>query len=1167
MLSVGAVVMRVARIEIFGFKSFMERLVLPLEHGVTGIVGPNGCGKSNIVDALRWVLGETRASSLRGGVLEDVIFNGTEKFRPLGLAEVTLTLKASQDDFFADLVSTDSEADLLAEAIEKEVIAEHAVGETTDELVSAASDEDSTLPHLQILQGGLGADSQPDSEDQPNASSAIAEPSLTTEATETAAASRSTLSTRFAWLKSVNEVQVTRRLYRSGESEYFINRVACRLRDLRELFRAVGLGARAYTIVAQGEVSRIVTAKPEERRHILEEAAGVVGLRDKVVAATRRLEETAINVSRLDDIIKEVGRQVNSLKRQAAIARNRQELKDQIRKLECELLTVRVAQSTVRCATVQTELSSAQNQEANLSASAEKAHADEESARAQLMTIDIRGDEIRSRVDALREEFSTRQRQRSDRTSRLSEVRAFALARETEIKRLDERRNTLEQRRTEADHEVIGLGQQEQDLAAQLAQIEKVGDEDLRSVAVELHDLRDQTRRKEHALREARDRMIAAHSRADALQQQLLAASPVTQLRKTLGSEGREFTDGLSAEAQLFVDGLTVPTEFARAVQSVLGERAAFLVTDEPHAIGERFIERAYNGDTKRSNGLALGVLRRQNVSVHSDLSSLSGTILPRLSACITIQDGVRTVAERLFRDVYVAASVSEGAEFLRRLEQSGLADNATVVTRDGELLTDHSFYSFRNDGGVVQLKTDFDQLKATALVHEQTNAGLVAERDQLQELTANAERRHSEALHEVQQRQARARELSNQLGNARGKLHSGRRTAEQIEQDLGRTAQQVTEAHSRIQEFRDEEQRISQEISTLNSQRDEELKSEIDQSSAQYREIDGVRCAGRERLSAVALELERARRELDSTRSRISQLALEAQKISIEGENIRTRVLEEYGQEIWSEIEAAANLQLESKQSDGITQLMAEPLSVEAQAQHQEEIARLRSRIQREGDVDPTAIERCDEEMARLTELEAQRHDLDQAASTLKTTIKRLTETSERRFMATFAAVSDNFSRLMPRLFGGGKGSLALTDPEHPLESGVEIIARPPGKNLKSIDLMSGGEKALCATGMIFAMFLVRPSPLCVLDEVDAPLDEANLGRFLEMIKDMSAKIQFLLITHNKSSMSVADSLVGVTMQEPGASKVIAVSLQDAYSHVETDSRDSESEFQSQVG
>ena len=353
--------MQVVRLEIFGFKSFMDRLVLPLDQGLTGVVGPNGCGKSNIVDAVRWVLGESRATRIRGSTLEDVIFNGTEKVRPLGLAEVTVTLRASSDNFFEDILSEQSHSsEFELSTAMSEVDSALAVHKASQSDSDSSGDEkpkadvqsdnevsdaitDKGRPRLRVIDGRLGdADSR--AADVEGAGSreddAVEQPGLDNQTSEQTKGStavkaqvnpaETSLTQRFAWLGSTNEVQVTRRYYRSGESEYYINRVPCRLKDISELFNAVGLGPRAFTIVAQDQVSRIVTAKPEQRRLILEEAAGVQGFRDKIGAANRRLSETATNVSRLDDIIREVQRQVSSLKRQAAKARNREALRTQI---------------------------------------------------------------------------------------------------------------------------------------------------------------------------------------------------------------------------------------------------------------------------------------------------------------------------------------------------------------------------------------------------------------------------------------------------------------------------------------------------------------------------------------------------------------------------------------------------------------------------------------------------------------------------------------------------------------------------------------------------------------------------------------------------------------------------------------------------------------------
>ncbi|MCB0332331.1 MAG: AAA family ATPase, partial [Bdellovibrionales bacterium] len=392
--------MRVSRLEIFGFKSFMDRLVLPLDGGVTGIVGPNGCGKSNIVDALRWVLGETKAKNLRGGHLEDVIFNGTDKLRPLGLAEVTLSLRASGDNFFSDLVSPDLEAEILVQEVQAE-----AETDLEDEEVvvdgEEAPVEGAGKPHLTVIDGRKNqaqeAENQPNGEDVLLGDVQEATQQLETSKEETTADEEdevddgtplisATLLSRFSWLRSASEVQVTRRLYRSGESEFFINRVPCRLKDLKEFFRAVGVSARAYTIVAQGEVARIVTSKPVERRLILEEAAGVLGFRDKIRSAERRLKETEVNISRIEDIHKEVTRQVNALRRQAAKARNREQLKAEIREHELalfrdDLLRFRSSSLSVKEALVQ-----AREEEELIRIKLAESNALEESACSELMS-------------------------------------------------------------------------------------------------------------------------------------------------------------------------------------------------------------------------------------------------------------------------------------------------------------------------------------------------------------------------------------------------------------------------------------------------------------------------------------------------------------------------------------------------------------------------------------------------------------------------------------------------------------------------------------------------------------------------------------------------------------------------------------------------------------
>ena len=336
--------MRVERLEVFGFKSFMERLCLPLEAGITGVVGPNGCGKSNIIDALRWVLGETRASQLRGGVLEDVIFNGTETLRPLGLAEVSLVIRAEKDSLLEELIS-------YYESLEREGLSgiEQAVDPTNGQGDSATkgesqgiaaenNDKGEGLETVEVseeaLAGEMPCELMPGGDTtspvaQCNDDSVEVSPSFLSDIKASLA--------KYSWLQSVSEVQVTRRLYRSGESEFFINKVPCRLKDLKELFRVLGLASRGYTIIAQGEIGRIITAKPDDRRQVIEEAAHIAGFREHINAVGKRLEDTKNQVIRLDDVIKEVTRQVANLKRQATRAITRAQLKVDLQGFEREL--------------------------------------------------------------------------------------------------------------------------------------------------------------------------------------------------------------------------------------------------------------------------------------------------------------------------------------------------------------------------------------------------------------------------------------------------------------------------------------------------------------------------------------------------------------------------------------------------------------------------------------------------------------------------------------------------------------------------------------------------------------------------------------------------------------------------------------------------------------
>ncbi|RMG43745.1 MAG: hypothetical protein D6719_03145 [Candidatus Dadabacteria bacterium] len=1109
--------MLVSRIEIFGFKSFMDRLVLPLDRGITGVVGPNGCGKSNIVDAIRWILGETRARNLRGGTLEDVIFNGTSSLRPLGLAEVTLTLRAQEKDFFADLVSPTLEAELLEQEVLDELSEEPGTEEDDPENRSSVKQDAPKScdgrPRLTVIEGNLN---KPENKTVGNT---VIREDKTTESSPVSTA----LIHKFSWLKSVNEVQVTRRLYRSGESEFFINRVPCRLRDIKELFRAINLSARAYTVVAQGEVGRMVSARPEERRLMLEEAAGVVGFRDKIAAATRRLKETEVNLSRIDDIIKEVTRQVNSLKRQANRARRRKEIKARIADLDRLLYSHSIFQARARCSTLQAEVDRLKEVVTSRETEQQRAQAEEEEARANLMSIDVECDSVRARTDALREELASRANERSQQESRLKELQAFTVARKTEAERLEEQNVILRERLNTVERDISDLKQKAQSFENKIAELEEQDEASLAATAEKLEELRAYLRSKDSLIREVRDQLIAARSKLKALQEQITALAPQAQLSRQLTEQEKiRWRERVS----LLVDHINYDPALATAVQAVLAGRASFLVVDDPHALARDIIS-THTDDPEQRSGL--GALKSGGVA---PLPALFAPFKPFLNF-IEYSEEVSGAIGRIFRDIYLCDSIDQALNFFREHRDSTI----TLVTRAGEVITSESVSWCPGQGGLIQLRKNEAELLEDLQDIEARHNSLLNERFRLVQQIENQEKMQQQELEKSQNRQQQARKLGRELGAVRGRLETQEKLREQLSTDLSSLAAQIAEARLRIKEFKEEEDSVRARINDVVPDEDQRLREMLQSLRLKYEELDKIRREGREKLSELATKVTETRRELDKARAELSRAELECQKGMIACEHLEEKILEEYGEGTLNEIKDS----LRAYQAPDDQTLRAT----------EQEVQKLKARVQREGDVDPSSIEEYEKEQARLDDLIKQHEDLEAARKTLRRTITRLTETSEERFMATFKAVRENFSKLFPRLFGGGRASLELSDPDNPLESGVEILARPPGKKLKSIELLSGGEKALCATAMILGMFMERPSPLCVLDEVDAPLDDANLVRFLTLIQEMSKSTQFIIVTHNKQTMAVADRLVGVTMEQPGASRVITVSLQEAYNQV----------------
>ncbi|MDZ4785363.1 MAG: hypothetical protein SGJ02_04720 [bacterium] len=930
---------------------------------------------------------------------------------------------------------------------------------------------------------------------------------------------------------------MTRRLYRSGESEYFINRVPCRLKDMVDIFRAVGMGARTYNIVAQGEIARIVTAKPDEKRTILEEAAGVLGFRERIAATNRRLDETQTNIARIADIVKEVERNVGSLKRQSTKAKNREALRTRIVELETHLFSDRFASLTRTLEALKVELQAGKDQEAGLETSLNKVQAEEGEVRSKLMGIDVESDGLRSKIDSIKEDLNNRERERQTRKSRLQELVVLEAASETEIKRLRERESTLAERKIVCEQAIETLGKSEEEITNEISGLETGSNEELRNAASRLEAAREALRSVDYEIRNVREQLVGSESKLGALNEQLKAASPATKLKETLGEEGKEY---LSRSLGLLVDGITVQDKYVKAIQAVLAERASFLVSDDVKGLGETFVNKLLSDSKNFKKGLALGLFRfgQGEVKEAALKAYCSEEVTPALSV-IQIKENFSLAVTNILSEVYCAEDLSSAQTFLESIAGIELAKEPTVVTLAGDVLTRVSFYSFRHEGGLVQLKSNASQLQESVdQLKVKVNEITLLKEGKVAEVSAS-QSQHEQVLRQAQERSRLVKELSQKLGSARGRLQAEKRLIDQIKQDVDRTTSQVGEIASKIGHLKAEQDRVRSEISNEVTEVEKSLKEDLDRLNQQSSQIESQRRDGRHELSLFTDRVVKARSELDLARSQFSRMALDAQKAELEINHLKDQISEHLGSELLEKIfTTTAEEQLKFQLSEDLV------------SEYQEEASRLKNRMIREGEVDPASVELCEQETKRLEDLVKQKIDLESAYRTLQRTVEKLTEISQERFMKTFEAVNKNFSELSPKIFGGGSAHLELVDPANPLESGVEIVARPPGKKLKSIELLSGGEKTLCAISLIMGMFLERPSPICVLDEVDAPLDEANVVRFLSLIKEMSTQTQFLLITHNKQTMSVCDQLVGVTMEQPGASKIVTVSLDEAFTH-----------------
>ena len=1154
------------RLEISGFKSFNETAQLTFPGAVTAVIGPNGCGKSNICDAVAWALGEQSARVLRGEHMDDVIFNGSGKRRPLGMAEVTLTLKSGNGDF-------------------------------------------------------------PEND---------------------------------------GRVAIGRRVYRDGEGEYFLNGKRVRLKDVQDVLFGTGLGVRAYSIIEQGKIDQVLSSKPQDRRKLIEEAAGITKYKVKKRAAELKLEETRANLTRLSDIVGEVDRACASLKRQASKAERYRERTAALR--EKRLVLARLTFDVLSAQSAEAAAALAARRDEESAASADLAACEAASAEARRLAIDARTERERTREELAARSAAVERDDAAIEAARRAEIEIAArreavardseeLRRESEVRAASRDRLDGERRARKAEFDAAESsrrGAMETRRAAEedLARIEEDLDRARRSLASATAE-RAGTRNARHEVDLAIERVSAARARIAETRMRLDAVLAALEA-EIAGNERIEDERRAAADAAAAADGeienrLRDASDRVAALEAERGAAREEIAALEQRAAA---LESAREERERRSERVAQALAGRGIPS--------RGIVADRVSA----RPGWERVVDRLAADelsaVIVPGSPDDAA---RALAAEGIG--GTVLGEEWAGAPDAGAWETAIEGVEALSPAVRSALPAVRLVETAGEAADGALRNpgvtyaaRSGEIARGAFRRVAASRPESSGPLSLAREIAET-----GRLQSDRRAAlaaceealsvtreERMRLEAAgttagearRAAESALAAHSaRVDERREDRNRKLRERETLGAE-DEMLAADgaaLDarRSECAARETDLERdeTAARERIDALAAALagrrpdlaasvereSEARERLEGARERLAAVerefvaleahdeiarrkrgewAREAQELEARQDTARREAEEARARRdanvlardaaaraaqtaaVDSETRAVAEAETEDavrrvraifddarqKRFDAEIQASrvesdlahavestakefgvspaelpaAAAVDVEARVALEQEAADLAEQIEKMGPVNVLAFEEYREQSERLEFLTTQKNDLEASIASLLETIRKINATSSERFAEAFAQINAHFSELFQRLFRGGTAQMRLLDETDLLDSGIEITAQPPGKRNQSILLLSGGEKAMTAIALLMGIFKYKPSPFCILDEVDAPLDDANIDRFAQLVREMSEETQFIAITHNKRTMEGADALYGVTMEEAGCSKIVSV-------------------------
>lgn len=1187
--------MHLKRLELQGFKSFPDRIVIRFESGITAIVGPNGSGKSNVADAIRWVLGEQSAKQLRGTKMEDVIFNGTQRRKPQSYCEVSLVF--------------DNE--------------DHA----------------------------LGID--------------------------------------------YTEVAVTRRMYRDGKSEYYINKNGCRLRDVIDLFRDTGIGKEGYSIIGQGRIDEILSNKAEDRRAVFEEASGVAKYKADRAEALRSLARTQDNLVRIDDILEELRAQVEPLKEQSETAKRYLKLRDDLRYEEVNLFLVqavrnqqRVQEQQALAVQLEEELASNEREKTKLrreeEALFEKVRAQEESAvhlRETMVEAAAQEQSCRGEIKLLRERIAASAREKDrlnadgeakkNRAAQIkSQIEALENAqsdndhslqrRDAELAALqsdyDAQQKALEEREAALEHakaQVIVRLNRMSDLKSRRSQLETMQQsirQRKQSCAAELDRTKnlldtvsgDLTREKQ-AANEARDEQTRSEAQRNALLTKLAELTreeragrdemhrlndAVAQSRarlKMLEQMKRDYEGFYSAVRNLLRDAdsdsrlsscvcgvvaevINVPQKYEKAVEVALGAALQNIITPD-EASAKRLIEHLRAHQYGRATFLPLSGIQSRSLNAREAASANSRGGFGAASELLTFDEKYRPAIENLLGRVVIAEDLDAGIRIARENRYS-----FRIVTLAGDVLNSGGSMT----GGSLQSRSTSILSRDRQIEDEQSRC-------------ASMQRQIDERTQEVVQIAKEAQQTSEKLKQVEEALGALRVTLGQHEERVHILSDNEADRRSEHQRMQEEMQVLMESLSDVESElskiadtsRDEQTaSSETDEDiSAMQQALYAARGEHdtlRETISALRIALSSDKAEKESISQRRRLLGEELSRIQKEQETSGAQILDaqqnarrdeellHQKQQVLADITSTlsdtrsaldaadaarreTNAQTETlsqkraemeAQGESLTQRLHKAqiqktrLETELEVLHARiwndyeltfasaqplgdenfqingaptRVSKLKADIRALGDVNVGAIEQYETVSERVESLSAEREDLTCAKANLEEVIAKFEVEIKERFKTQFELINENFKIVFSQLFNGGTAELRLSDPDDLMETGIEIAAQPPGKKLQALSLLSGGERTLTAIALLFAMLNIKPTPFCVLDEIEAALDEANTGMYAEFLKEYSQKTQFVIITHKKESMEVSDAMYGIAMQERGISSLVSVKLTEA--------------------